>query len=196
MTRINRLTLLAWVLCVGALAPPAQSANYIIDRDVLVPTEDGAKLCALIVRPAGVARRPTALEFTIYVNPEGDLERLEYAADRGYAGVLAYVRGKACSPQSIAPYEHDGRDANSVIDWIASQPWSDGQVGMMGGSYDGFTQWAAAKLANRHLETIVPVVPNDPANGLPMQNNVFILANYAWIYYTTDDKALDESAYR
>lgn len=108
---------------------------------------------------------------------------------------MAYIRGKACSPQAIVPYEDDGRDANSVIDWISRQQWSDGQVGMMGGSYDGFTQWAAAMLANGHLKTIVPVVPNNPGNGLPLQNNVFLLPNYAWIYYTTDNKTLDDTTY-
>lgn len=47
------------------------------------------------------------------------------------------------------------------------------------------------ELANEHLKTIVPVVPNNPGNGLPLQNNVFILANYAWIYYATGNKTLD-----
>ncbi len=168
---------------------------YLIDR-VLIHARDGAILSALIVRPAGTHRRlPTAFEFTIYVEPANDLQRLEYAADRGYAGVIAYARGKDKSPQEIAPYENDGRDADSAIDWIAAQPWSDGQVGMMGGSYDGFTQWATAKFANAHLKTIVPVVPNNPGNGLPMQNNVFQLANYAWIYYVTNNKALDDVTY-
>ena len=194
MIRTNPLRLLLAV-CVCLSGPVAKSANYIIARDVPIPGSDGTTLCALVVRPAGTSRLPTALELTIYVDPANDLERLEYAADRGYAGVMAYVRGKACSPQEIAPYEHDGRDANSVIDWIARQPWSDGQVGMMGGSYDGFSQWAAAKYANRHLKTIVPVVPNNPGNGLPMQNNVFVLANYAWIYYTADNELLDDATY-
>lgn len=75
------------------------------------------------------------------------------------------------------PYEDDGRDADTVISWIARQPWSNGNVGMFGGSYNGLTQWAAAKFGNPHLETIVPWVPNNPANGLPMQNNIFQLVN-------------------
>ncbi len=162
----------------------------------MIHAGDGAILSALVVRPSRTnVRLPAAFEFTIYVDPSKDLKRLEYAADRGYAGVVVYARGKGESPQRIAPYEYDGRDANGAIDWIARQPWSDGRVGMMGGSYDGFTQWAAAKFANPHLKTIVPVVPNNPGNGLPMQNNVFLLANYPWIYYVTDNKTLDESAY-
>lgn len=196
-----RLLISAGILCLVstcALASPAKPVSYNIDKNVVVQTSDGATLCAMVVRPEGARPRPTALEFTIYVDPARQLPKLEYAADRGYAAVIAYTRGKGtCTPQkqSIAPYEHDGRDANSVIDWIARQPWSDGRVGMMGGSYNGFAQWAAAKFANPHLKTIVPVVPNNPGNGLPLQNNVFIPANYAWIYYVTDNGTLDDVTY-
>src|SRR5579862_3395810 len=171
------------------------SHPYLVDR-VAIKVADGATLSALVVRPANLhGPLPTAFEFTIYVDPAKDLTRLQYAADRGYAGVIAYTRGKGQSPQAIVPYRYDGRDADGVIDWIARQSWSDGNVGMMGGSYDGFTQWATAKFANPHLRTIVPIVPNNPGNGLPMQNNVFLLANYAWIYYVTNNKTLDAAAY-
>lgn len=195
MSLKTRLPLLGMAASICVLGSAARPPNYTIEKNVSIRGSDGATLCALLVRPTGTSRLPTALEFTIYVDPAQDLERLEYAADRGYAGVMAYTRGKACSPQAIVPYEDDGRDANSVIDWISRQPWSNGQVGMMGGSYDGFTQWAAAKLANGHLKTIVPVVPNNPGNGLPLQNNVFLLPNYAWPYYTTDNKTLDDATY-
>src|SRR6185437_5283268 len=196
MSPMMRISLLGLIISTCAVGSAAMPSSYTIERDVSIHASEGVTLCALIVRPAGARRLPAALEFTIYVDPEKDLDRLEYAADRGYAGVMAYTRGKACSPQKVVPYEYDGQDANSVIDWISRQPWSDGQVGMIGGSYDGFTQWAAAKLANAHLKTIVPVVPNNPGNGLPLQNNVFILANYPWIYYATDNRTLDEATYR
>jgi len=185
---------IAWII-LECLSASAQAGPYITEQNIRIPTGDGATVCAMVVRPDNALRSPAALEFTIYVDLKRDLERLEYAAERGYVGVMAYTRGKACSPQDIVPYEHDGHDANSVIDWIAKQPWSDGQVGMMGGSYDGFTQWAAAKLPNEHLKTIVPIVPNNPGNGLPLQNNIFLPANYAWIYYVTDNKTLDETTY-
>ena len=179
----------------GIVGTAPKPQPYLIDR-VLIHARSGAIFSALVVRPARTSvRLPAALEFTIYVDPAKDLQRLQYAADRGYVGVIAYTRGKDRSPQQIVPYEYDGQDANAAIDWIARQPWSDGQVGMMGGSYDGFTQWAAAKFGNPHLKTIVPVVPNNPGNGLPMQNNVFLLANYPWIYYVTNNKTLDEAAY-
>src|SRR5262249_17350242 len=91
--------------------------------------------------------------------------------------------------------EYDGRDADRTISWIAKQPWSNGGVGMYSGSYNGFTQWAAAKYHNPALKTIVPYVANNPGNGLPMENNIFLLVNYPWVYYVTDNQYLDGSAY-
>lgn len=184
------ITSLVFILAtfLGVVGSASTPKPYLIEH-VLIHARDGAILSALVVRPAGATRRlPAAFEFTIYVDSMHDLERLGYAANRGYVGVMAYTRGKGATSQQSVPYEYDGRDADSVIDWIAAQRWSNGEVGMMGGSYDGFTQWAAAKFANPHLKTIVPVVPNNPGNGLPMQNSIFLLANYAWIYYVTETK--------
>src|SRR5438445_8791165 len=59
-------------------------------------------------------------------------------ASNGYAGVVGFTRGKACSPDKPVPYLHDGSDASALIDWITAQAWSDGRVGMFGGSYEGF----------------------------------------------------------
>ena len=77
------------------------------------------------------------------------LDEARRTASNGYAGVEGLTRGKGCSPDAPVPYEHDGSDAAAVIDPISRQPWSDGRVGMYGGSYEGFTQWAAAKHCRR-----------------------------------------------
>ncbi len=192
---IPRRFALALVGLLCGLAP-ASPAPYIVDEQVLIRVPDGATISAVIVRRAEVTiPQPTALQFTIYAQPHVDAQRMKYAADRGYVAVTAYSRGKGDSPDTIAPYEFDGHDAAGVIDWIAQQPWSNGQVGMYGGSYNGFTQWAAAKWMPRALKTIVPWVAQNPGDGLPMQNNVFLLVNYPWVYYVTDNKLLDEAAY-
>jgi uncharacterized protein len=197
---MRTLFALAFVLAITA-APyatlgPRQSGKYRIDDRVLIRAHDGATISAIVVLPAiAHAKLPTAFTFTIYADEKTDLQQMEYAADRGYAGVWAYTRGKMHSPQTVVPYEYDGRDADSVISWIARQPWSDGQVGMYGGSYNGFTTWAAAKYTNPALKTIVPYVANNPGNGLPMQNNIFLLVNYPWVYYVTNNKFLDDAAY-
>lgn len=134
---------------------------------------------------------PVILQFTIYVR-DRDVNSLKEAADKGYVGVIAYTRGKRHSPDEIYPYEKDGQDAYDVIDWISKQSWCNGQVGMYGGSYNGFTQWAATKKLHPALKTIVPYVANRPGMGLPMENNVFINPNYEWAFYVGNNKFLDD----
>jgi predicted acyl esterase len=141
------------------------------------------------------APQPALLAFTIYAGDDYYFAQARNSAARGYAGVVAYTRGKGRSPDTPAPFEYDGRDAYAVIDWISKQPWSDGQVGMYSGSYDGFTQWAATRKLHPALKTIVPSRAGNPGNGLPMENNVFLFANYAWTFYTTNNKYLDNETY-
>ncbi len=132
------------------------------------------------------------MQFTIYPR-ERDITSLKEAADHGYVGVMGYSRGKYRSPDVIAPYEHDAEDAYAVIDWISKQSWSNGAVGMYGGSYNGFTQWAATKHMHPALKTIVPYVANRPGMGLPMENNIFINPNYQWTFYVSNNKMLDNA---
>jgi putative CocE/NonD family hydrolase len=54
--------------------------------------------------------------------------------------------------------EQEPADGDDTLNWIARQPWSDGKVGMMGGSYLGIVQWKVAALNNPHLKAIFPVV--------------------------------------
>lgn len=180
---------------VDALIAEDDARRYVIDARGLVRTPDGADIATVLVRPrAAPGPLPTLLRYTIYVNEQG-MADARSAAARGYAGMVAYTRGKGWSPQAPVPYEHDGDDARAVIAWIARQPWSDGRVGMYGGSYDGFTQWAAAKRLPKALKTIVPWVANNPGNGLPMENNVFLFVNHAWPFYVTNNKTLDNETY-
>ncbi len=169
--------------------------DYISDENVLIKSGDAAQISAFVVRPRDETRKlPAALQFTIYADRSA-LKRAQQAAARGYVGVVGFTRGKWASPNSVVPYEYDGEDARAVIDWISRQPWSDGRVGMYGGSYNGFTQWAAAKHLPHALKTIVPYCPVDPGFGLPMNNNVFLMANYGWVFYATNNKQLDNETY-
>lgn len=181
---------------IDALIAEDDARRYLIDARGLVRTPDGADIAMVLMRPRGAGEAlPTLLRYTIYVDDAQALADARSAAARGYAGMVAYTRGKGWSPQSPVPFEKDGDDARAVIDWIARQPWSDGRVGMYGGSYDGFAQWAAAKKLPKALKTIVPWVANNPGNGLPMENNVFLFVNHAWPFYVTNDKALDSDTY-
>jgi putative CocE/NonD family hydrolase len=93
------------------------------------------------------------------------------------------------------PYEYDGADAAALIDWIAKQPWSDGRVGMYSGSYEGFTQWAAAKHLPRALKALMTGAPVAPGIDVPMDGNLFLSFVYPWTFYTTNLKGLDDTTY-
>lgn len=162
-------------------------------KDVLIETRDGAKISAIVVQKEGVTEpQPVIFQSTIYVRDTGrDLNTLKESADRGYIGVIAYARGKRYSPNDIWPYENDANDNYDVIDWINKQKWCNGQIGMFGGSYNGFTQWAAAKKLHPALKTIVPYVANRPGMGLPMENNIFINPNYEWAFLVGNNKSMD-----
>ncbi|MBX3148012.1 MAG: CocE/NonD family hydrolase [Gemmatimonadales bacterium] len=89
------------------------------------------------------------------VNPT--LQRL---VRHGYAVVAVQVRGGGAS---FGRYEGlfsptETRDAYDVMDWMVKQPWSDGNLGMFGGSYLGITQYMAASTAHPALKAIFPIV--------------------------------------
>ena len=162
----------------GSLVDPLDAADdrrrYVTDDQVLVRTRDGATIAAVVIRPKSAAKPlPALLEFTIYDSPGYARE----CAAHGYAGVVAYVRGVHLggrrNPGRIVPFQHDGEDARSVIDWIAKQPWSDGRVGMYGDGYSGFTPWAAATHPPRALKAIATSASTAPGIDFPMAGGIF-----------------------
>ena len=180
-----------------ALITTDAKRRFLIDDHVLIPTTDGATIAAILVRPRsqGPTKLTALLNFTIYANDDWSMSDAIKMAAHGYAGVVAYTRGKGRSPGQVVPYVHDGEDAATVIAWLARQPWSDGRVGMFSGSYNGFTQWAAAKHHPPALKAIATNATNAPGIDTPMQGNVFQSFMYAWPFYTTDTKGLDDWTY-
>jgi len=169
--------------------------RFSIDRGVLIKTKDGATIAADVVRLKRLTSPlPAVMHFTIYASPELNIRDAKDAAVRGYAGVFANSRGKYLSTDRIVPWETEVRDTWEVIDWISRQSWSNGKVGMFGHSYGGFAQWAAAKNLHPALKTIVPSSASFPGNGMPMQNNVFLNAQYAWPLQNTSDRYMGDPA--
>lgn len=178
------------------LVKKERNSRYLVMSDVLIKTQDGATISAIVVRKKGdTQKRPTAFQFSIYADEDWEINEAIHAVSHGYIGVIANTRGKGRSPDKIVPWEHDGKDATAVIEWISKQPWSDGQVAMYGGSYLGFTQWAAAKHLHPALKTIVPYEAANLMTGLPVENNIFITPNYQWAFHVTNNKTMDHSVY-
>lgn len=169
--------------------------RYAIDRDVLVRTHDGARISTLVVRPAHAPPLPALLGFTIYANDDWAWMDAKTMAAHGYAGVVAYARGKGRSPDAIAPFEHDGADAAATVDWIAAQPWNDGRVGMYGGSYNGFAQWAALRHRPAALKAIATSATAAPGIDIPMEGGVFLNFMYPWPFYAASNRSLDDARY-
>ncbi len=147
--------------------------TYHIQNSVLIPTQSGVDISAIVVRNKSIEEPvPVVLFYTTYHQGEGDAIFAKLAADRDYVGVVAYTRGVRTNMEHYTPYEHEQSDIYDIIDWLSKQEWSNGEVGMFGGSYTGFSQWAATKKLHPALKTIVPQVAVMPGYDFPMQNNV------------------------
>ncbi len=170
--------------------------RYHIQRDLLVSTPGGAQISALLVRPASTQQPlPALLTFTIYANDDWAWDDAKKMAAHGYASVVAYSRGKGRSPDAITPFLHDGEDAAAVINWMAAQPWSNGVVGMYGGSYSAYTQWAALRHRPPALKAIATSASAAPGIDVPMEGNVFMNFIYAWPAYVASNRSLDDASY-
>ncbi len=129
-----------------------------IDRNIPVVMRDGTRLMADVYRPKGPGRYPVILERTPYDKTQSSETRFgagEFFASHGYAAVFQDVRGRFASEGDFYPFRDDGwgvnRDGYDTIEWCAAQPWSDGKVGTIGGSYSGATQYRMLPTRPPHL---------------------------------------------
>ena len=119
---------------------------------------DGVRLSANVFRPSEHARVPAILVRTPYGKGLDITPNYQAFVDHGYAVVVQDVRGRYESEGAFLPLHQEPADGDDTLNWIARQPWSDGKIGMMGGSYVGIVQWKVALLDNPHLKAIFPVV--------------------------------------
>jgi putative CocE/NonD family hydrolase len=136
----------------------AAPAGMVTDLHVEIPMRDGPHLSANIFRPGQPGRVPTILYRTPYGKGVAITPNYQAFVNRGYAVVVEDVRGRFESGGVFRPLEQESQDGDDTLNWIAGQPWSDGKVGMTGGSYLGIVQWKAALLNNPHLKAIFPWV--------------------------------------
>lgn len=171
-----------------------EKEKYIIEDSVLVKMPGGSSINLTVLRDRKWTKpMPVVMMYNIYAGKE--ITECKDAVSRGYIGVVANTRGKRLSPEVIEPFEHDAKDAYYIIDWISKQAWCNGKVGMYGGSYLGFAQWAAAKYMHPALKTIVPQVSVGAGIDYPVHNGTFM--NYAlrWIHYVTDNKLTAQAGF-
>ncbi|MCC7267980.1 MAG: CocE/NonD family hydrolase [Caulobacteraceae bacterium] len=136
--------------------------------EAFMTTRDGVRLAANVYKPEGAGPWPVILSRTPYLKdgrPDATpQQRAGLAAqakrytDAGYVYVLQDVRGKGRSAGFYAAFENDIEDGSDAVEWAAAQPWSNGKVGITGGSALGITSNAAAMAAPPHLQAAYVVV--------------------------------------
>ncbi len=152
------------------LSPPVYEGKVkLIHR--YVSMRDGVELAVRITRPDAEGRFPAIMEYNPYRRVKAPLPdyrdeyppAVPYLAERGYVVVQFDVRGTGNS----GGWSHDiyaddeRRDAYEMVEWIAAQPWCNGNVGMLGKSYSGVVQWQVAVQNPPHLKTIIVRSAND-----------------------------------
>jgi putative CocE/NonD family hydrolase len=141
-----------------AARPPGNQIR--IENRVPIRMRDGVILYADVYRPAAEGKYPVLVSRTPYSTERypSAYEAAVFFSRRGYAYVYQDVRGRHESEGKWEPFRNDIEDGYDTIEWAAAQPWSNGKVGMQGGSYLGHVQWRAAMSAPPHLVTIFPQV--------------------------------------
>jgi uncharacterized protein len=133
------------------------SAPLQMQWGVRVPLRDGVHLNATLYLPDDhPTPSPTIVTLTPYVSQTYH-EQGVYFASHGFPFLGVDVRGRGNSDGEFRPLIQEARDGYDVVEWLAQQPYSNGQVTMWGGSYAGYNQWMTAKELPPHLATIVPV---------------------------------------
>jgi putative CocE/NonD family hydrolase len=149
------------VLIVLPLLAVNKTSLPIRELNVAVPMRDGVRLSANVFRPGEPGRYPTILQRTPYGKGDAITANYQSFVNHGYVVVVQDVRGRYRSGGTFEPINQEIADGGDTLNWIARQPWSDGGVGMYGGSYLGIAQWKAAMTQNPHLKAIFPYVSGD-----------------------------------
>ena len=156
----------------------------------MVPTRDGEQLATDVYLPTGTkeTRFPTVLVRTPYGKGK-DKEQYYRFLQRGYAVVVQDTRGREDSTGEWRPEYYEIEDGDDTLNWIAAQPFSDGQVSMTGGSYLGYVQWAAAASGNPHLKAMLSnVCAGSAFIDIPRRGGCFNSGMLAWAFMMTEKR--------
>ena len=136
-------------------------------RHQWIVMRDGTRLAATVWMPAAAAAVPALLEYIPYRKNDftalRDSIRHRYFAGHGYASVRVDMRGSGDS-DGVMLDEYllqEQEDALEVIEWLASQPWCSGSVGMFGKSWGGFNALQVAARRPVALKAIITLCSTD-----------------------------------
>jgi uncharacterized protein len=152
-----------------------------VDRGVPIPMRDGTVLYADVYKPSTPGTYPVILTRTAYNRTTPSIFGIR-AAGEGYVLVSQDIRGRWESEGAFHVFPNERNDGYDTCAWICDQPWSNGRIGMFGGSYVGLTQWQAALAGAPGLQAIVPnITAADYHEGWSYHGGAFELSfNKSW----------------
>jgi len=167
-----------------------KKASFEILENEWIPLADGRKLSARIWLPRGATKKPlpAILEYLPYRKRDGTAQRDDstypHFAAAGYVGVRVDISGTGESDGDWDD-EYSARelaDGCEVIEWIAQQPWCDGNLGMMGISWGGFNSLQIAALKPAALKAVIAIGTTvDRYNDdIHYKNGCLLYSNFSW----------------
>ena len=172
--------LLAWsmLLCMSAVVQAAS-------QEVMVPMRDGVKLATNVFLPEGEGPWPVVLTRTPYGKGKAQAREKQEAnfTGHGYVRVVQDCRGRFGSEGEYRAFIDDMDDGYDTVEWAARQPWSNGKVGMVGGSAMGITANHAAMSGAPHLlANVVTVAHGSSYHNSGYPGGVFLKnLNEEWL---------------
>ena len=146
-----------------------------------LPMRDGTMLALDYWRPDVPGPLPVVLVRTPYdkvLEFDRNQDLYRNLAQRGYIVAFNDCHGRFNSDGVFTPYFDEADDGYDTVEWVASQDWCDGNVGMTGRSYSGQTPWFAASRTPPHLKAIVPFAspPSTLWRNEPFFGGAFMLS--------------------
>ena len=154
---------------------PEQYDGTAFSPDLEIPMSDGTILRGDLTRPAVMLpdgsiravdkRLPVVVTITAYNKSALASTGLggstgDYLVKRGYAQLTVDARGTGSSNGQWNAFDtRENTDAGEIMEWAASQEWSNGRTAMTGPSYMGISQLWAAAARPKGLKAIFPQVP-------------------------------------
>jgi putative CocE/NonD family hydrolase len=154
-----------------------REAAEVSAETVSIPMRDGVTLAGSLWRPGGPGPYPVVIQRTPYDRTVAlSISTIEFFNLEGVAVLTVDVRGRYDSEGDWEPLVSEGRDGQDVIAWVDDQPWCNGMIGTMGGSYDGAVQLFAAALGTPELDAMAPLVtsPSSPFENLPFDGGPYV----------------------
>jgi len=164
------------------ITSPTPKYEIVPRIDVKVPMRDDVKLSTDLFIPEGKGPWPVILTRTPYGNNDPlRCERLLWFTRHGFATAFQDCRGRFDSEGEWEPFRSEREDGLDTLEWLSKQDFCNGNIGVIGRSYEGYCTWALAWDSNPALKAIIPIVPlPDPVVNVPYQNGALFWNMIVW----------------